>query len=74
MEELLNNSLEKYFNRLSAVGRIDDCLTEKMLVLDFINKYKSIILYRNEHEERLIDNILLCIIGESCIFEQDCKC
>lgn len=69
MEELVNTSLERYFNALSKLGYKSYSEVDKLLVLIFIQELldsecKSFI---TEDDYKAINQALYCLYGSSCL-------
>ena len=69
MDDILNESLTRYFNTLSKLGYLSYSEVDKLLVLIFIydllkSDWKFFI---TEEEHKIIDNALYCLYGSTCL-------
>lgn len=69
MDNILNESLTRYFNALSKLGYLSYSEVDKLLVLIFIydllkSDWKLLI---TEEEHKIIEDALHCLYGSTCL-------
>lgn len=69
MGELVNTSLERYFNALSKLGYKSYSEVDKLLVLIFIQELldSECKTFITEDDYRAINQALYCLYGSSCL-------
>lgn len=67
----LYKALKRYINTLKQVGYISGEETKKALIASYIDDLFSPewALYITEEDERILNNIIMCIIRHSCLFK-----
>jgi len=67
-DKITIEAVNNYFSALSKLGYLSDKKTNQLLLLifldDFLNDFQGLI---NEEDYNLIDNILTCLQGTSCL-------
>lgn len=78
MDEILYETLNKYYKALSVVGYKRDPVVSKLLVMQYIqetlsNEYRY---YLTENDIKLMQDLLYQFIGSTCeiSFPTNCKC
>lgn len=69
LNNLAYNGINTYFNTLSVLGYKKYSDVKRLLVLLFINDLlrSSFSLYVDEDDYRVIDNVLYCLFGSTCL-------
>lgn len=69
MEELVNTSLERYFNALSKLGYKSYSEVDKLLVFIFIQELldSECESFITEDDYKAINQALCCLYGSSCL-------
>lgn len=70
LTESLYKSLKRYRNTLEKVGYISYEEAKKALIVSYIDDLFSQewALYITEEDERILNNVIMCIIRQSCLF------
>lgn len=69
MDNILYESLSRYFNTLSKLGYKSYSDVDRLLVLIFIQEWleDKCLNYINEDDQRIIERVLYCLYGSSCL-------
>ena len=68
LDELTFEALERYFNVLEKTGYVNEKDVNKLLLLMFIQEVlNEYAYYITEEDYNLINKILVCLFGSSCL-------
>ena len=71
LNETLLNGLDRYFNYLANFGKSTENQKNTLLIFLHIKQIleSSMNLYINEADYRVIENVLYCLYGKSCLLD-----
>ena len=68
LDNLVSESLNRYFTVLESVGQVSDADTSKLILLQFLQEFlQEYQGYITEEDYRVIDRIIQCLAGTSCL-------
>ena len=68
LDNLVSESLNRYFTVLESLGQISNADTNKLILLSFIQEFLGEYQgYITEEDYRVIDSIIQCLAGTSCL-------
>lgn len=67
----LLNGIDRYFKHLSNFGRINNSNKDNLLITLFISQMLEgpMSYYVNEDDYKILDSLLYCINGQSCLID-----